>query len=331
MQYVTRLAYFFWWGVIIIGLGACGAETPPDPVMPTAAATSEVIAAAETAVTTETTGAPTIVPATWTPAPTLPPPPTSTPLPTITAVPSGTPAPIPTNTPIPTKTPVPPTNTPVPAANTPAAPAPTAVPPTVAPERPLGENILTNPSFEGGWYNKNGIPELQLPNGWGLDWDEGPTGFGDQEWDVFVRPETRVLPASQLPPAEHSLYIYDGQYTIKIFKGAGAISFRFYTDMPLSAGTYQFEIKTFPDLVMDYTPEGEKIWAGDPFSGEIMLFAGNQNSGWKMLNFGQRNTLTYVFTVEQDQTVRVGIWGRGRYALANNGFFFDDWSLRRVQ
>jgi hypothetical protein len=245
-------------------------------------------------------------------------------------VPSDTPAPIPTNTPVPTETPPPPTNTPAPVTNTPAAAAPTAVPPTVAPDQPLGENILTNASFEEGWYNKNGIPELQLPNGWGFDWDEGPTGFGGEEWDVYVRPETRVLPASQLPPEEHSLYIYDGQYTIKMFKGAGAISFRFYTDMPLSAGTYQFEVQTFPDLVMDYS-NGEKIWAGDPFSGEIMLFAGNQNSGWKMLNFGQRNTLTYVFTIEQDQTVRVGIWARGRYAIANNGFFFDDWSLRRVQ
>lgn len=29
-----------------------------------------------------------------------------------------------------------------------------------------------------------GIPELQLPNGWAFEWDEGPTGFGNQPWDV---------------------------------------------------------------------------------------------------------------------------------------------------
>ena len=31
---------------------------------------------------------------------------------------------------------------------------------------PRGPNLLPNPSFEGGWYHPNGIPELQIPEDW---------------------------------------------------------------------------------------------------------------------------------------------------------------------
>ena len=69
------------------------------------------------------------------------------------------------------------------------------------------ENLLPNPSFEQGWYHQNGIPELQLPNGWRLDYDQGATGYGGEKWDVWVRPETRVLSRAFLPESEHGLYI----------------------------------------------------------------------------------------------------------------------------
>jgi hypothetical protein len=100
----------------------------------------------------------------------------------------------------------------------------------------LGANLLPNGSFEGGWYHPNNIPELQIPEGWQFAWDEGPTGFGDEPWDVWVRPEVRVMPSQQLPPQEHDLFIWDGDQTVKIFKGWGAISFRLTTELDLDAG-----------------------------------------------------------------------------------------------
>jgi hypothetical protein len=47
--------------------------------------------------------------------------------------------------------------------------------------------------------------------------------------------------------------------------------------------------------------------------------------------FGQRNTFSHTFTVTEPQTMRVGAAVRGRYAILNNGWFMDHWSLRRVQ
>jgi hypothetical protein len=313
--------------VLALMLTACGNE--PE-ALPATAAVATIEAASPTAEAIAE------VPPTWTavpvqdtatPVPTEPAPPTSTPEPTATTfLPTATPTELPTETAVPTDTPAP-TNTPAP--QSPSQPPPPPPPPEDVGSLPLGANLLPNPSFEEGWYNMHGIPELQLPNGWGFEWDEGPTGFGSESWDRYVRPETRVLPASQLPSHEHPLYIFDGHYTVKIFKGSGAISYRLFTDVALQPGTYVLEVNLFPDLVMGFA-DGQKIWADDPLAGEVRLLGGG-GTGWMLPAFGRKNTFTHTFTIDQPQSVRVGAGIRGRYALPNNGWFLDDWSLRRVE
>ncbi len=288
---------------------------------------------AETPLPTQVAMAPTVVLPTWTPEvipPTntpVPPPPTSTAVPTATKAPptdTPTPVPLPTDTPEPTATAVPPTAVP------PTSPPPTAVPPTIPADPILGQNILPNGSFEDGHYNKDGIPELQLPNGWYFEWDEGPTGFGSNPWDVYVRPETRVLPASQLPPDEHPLFIWDGTYTVKMFKGNGAISMRLLTDIYLEPGTYVFEASLFPDMVMGYENH-QKIWADDPVSAEYRFIVTGAGTGWMLPVIGQRNIVTHTFTVTEAQTIQLGVGFRGRYALSTNGYFIDAWSLKKIE
>lgn len=209
----------------------------------------------------------------------------------------------------------------------PTPPLPADIPP--APPAPTGANLLPNGSFEAGWYNLNGVPELQLPNQWLFEWDEGATGFGTQPWDVYVRPETRVLPAAYLPPNEHGLFIWDGNQTVKIFKGRGAISYRLLTDVALSPGTYRLAVNLFPDLVTAVNGT-TKVWATSD-AGEVAFVVGGQRTEWQKTAVGQRNSLSHTFTIGQNQTVRLGVAVRGRYAILNNGWFMDDWSLRRVQ
>lgn len=259
---------------------------------------------------------------------TQPPPATSTPVPTSTPNVTHTPEATPEPTEAATETAAPPTSTSPPQPTNPPAPP---ADPTVPPNPVLSGNILRNGSFEDGWYNLNGIPELQLPNGWVFEWDEGATGFGSEEWDVWVRPETRVLPNFQLPQNERGLFIRDGVHTIKMFKGNGAISYRLMQDIELPAGTYVFKVNVYPDLVQGYD-NGSKVFAGDPAAGELRFIAPGGGTGWFLpTQFGTWNTFEHVFSIGEAQTVRIGLGVRGRYALSNNGWFIDEWSLQRVE
>lgn len=215
---------------------------------------------------------------------------------------------------------------PPPPADNPPPPPPADNPP---PPVPTGANLLPNGSFEAGWYNLNGVPELQLPNQWLFEWDEGPTGLGSEPWDVYVRPETRVLPAAYLPDSERGLFIWDGNQTVKIFKGRGAISYRLLTDVVLAPGTYRLTVNLFPDLVASVNGDS-KVWAGAG-AGEVAFRVGGQQTGWQQTAVGQRNSLSHTFTISQNQTVRLGVAIRGRYAILNNGWFMDDWSLRQIK
>ena len=193
-----------------------------------------------------------------------------------------------------------------------------------------GPNLLPNASFEGGWYHPGGINELQVPERWLFEWDEGVNPLDPNPWNVFVRPEVRVVPAEFLPPQEHDLFIWDGRQTLKIFKGWGAISFRLLANVTLPPATYLLQISVFPDLVVDYV-NGQKVWAPDPLSGEVRLIAGSGGTPWILPAFGRKNTFTHAFTVSQPQTIQVGAAMRGRWAIRNNGWFMDDWRLYRLE
>jgi len=315
-------------GMTIIFLIGCQAET----MMPTAAAvalTVEIGADISSPITEPTAF---LVPPTWTPqlqsngAETVlegtlvsssTPRATKTPFPTL--LPTLTLA----SSPMPIVTSVPVTNTPEP------PPSNEEVPPVIPANPILGENLLPNSSFEEGHYNMHGIPELQLPVGWVFEWDESQTGFGTEAWDKYVRPETRVLPKGFLPAAEHGLFIFDGQHTIKAFKQNGAISFKLFRDVYLEPGTYVLEINVYPDMYMDYQ-EGMKIWADDPLTGQFRFIAPDA-TGWMGTVYGRKNTLTHTFTVDSAGEVPIGAAMRGNHAIMNDGWFFDDWSLKRVE
>lgn len=205
------------------------------------------------------------------------------------------------------------------------------LPPPLIAKKPGAPNLLPNPSFEDGWYHPGGVAELQVPNQWVLEWDEGFNPVDPDPWNEFVRPESRLLNKDFLPPSEHDLFIWDGEYTVKIFKGYGALSYRLLTDVHLKPGSYLFEIHVFPDLIVGYTSKGKKIWAPDPLSGEVRFIVdgpvGGADGSWTLPEIGQKNTLQHVFTVTHERDVKLGVAFRGRWAIENNGWFMDDWSL----
>lgn len=190
----------------------------------------------------------------------------------------------------------------------------------------LGPNLLPNGSFEQGWYHIDNVPELQIPNRWQFSYSEGVNPLDPNPWNSWVRPEMRVLSSAFLPPEEHDLFIWDGNQTVKVFKGFGAIQFELTTNIVLQPGTYILVINVFPDLVVGYE-NGQKIWAPDPLSGEVKLIAGSGTTGWMLPQFGQKNRFQTRFTITSPQTVKIGAAMRGRWAIENNGWFLDDWGL----
>ena len=147
---------------------------------------------------------------------------------------------------------------------------------------------------------------------------------------VYVRPDTRVFPAAFLPPEEHSLYIFDGSTTLKVFREQGALSMRLVTDVELAPGTYVLEANFFSDVFEKYEND-QKVAPSDPNAGEASLIAGSGGTGWVANNYLTRNTLKHTFTVTSAQKMTVGVGFRGRYAIANNGWFVDNLSLRRLE
>ncbi|NLF65965.1 MAG: hypothetical protein GX579_15335 [Chloroflexi bacterium] len=243
-------------------------------------------------------------------------------------------------TPRPTRTPaVLPTSTPLVLATATTAPTATATAtetPTPAqiepPAPPAGQpNLLPNPSFEEGWYHPGGIDELQIPNRWAFEWEEGTNHLDPDPWNAWVRPEVRVLTAEFLPPQEHSTFIWDGEQTLKVFKGSGAISFRLKTSVFLEPGTYLFVIRVFPDLVDAYLGDGQKVWAPDPLSGEVAFIVDGVQQPWQFPRFGQKNEYRQQITVDEAGLVELGAAVRGRWAITNNGWFLDNWALYPLQ
>ncbi|MBK7919359.1 MAG: hypothetical protein IPJ94_24485 [Chloroflexi bacterium] len=108
-----------------------------------------------------------------------------------------------------------------------------------------------------------GVSEWQLPDEWRLA-DEGPNNLVPGSGGNFLRPEVRLLASADLPPGEREQFVFDGQKTIKAFKGDAPTNFAIYTDVALQPGTYRFTIRFFPDTVIVYDG-GKKVFSQEPW------------------------------------------------------------------
>lgn len=207
--------------------------------------------------------------------------------------------------------------------------APAAPPANSAELVPVGPNLLPNFSFEEGWYFFQGVSEWQIPNNWLLAVDEGANTLEGGSGGTFLRPEIRVVPKTDIPPSEHAQFVFDGQNTIKSFKGGSPTNFAIFTDITLQPGRYRLTINFFPDIVGTYNG-GTKVWATHPLSSEARVIVDNGGTDWSAPQPGTKATLTYDFVVEEARTVRVGGAFRSRFINHNNGWFLDAWSLQAL-
>ncbi|MBE2224913.1 MAG: LysM peptidoglycan-binding domain-containing protein [Anaerolineae bacterium] len=207
----------------------------------------------------------------------------------------------------------------------PDAPAPTQ---PDQPAAPVGANLLPNGSFEEDWYFFQGVSEWQLPNGWSMSVNEGANNSGSG--GLFFRPEIRLLSRPDLPSSEANKFIFQGDKTIKAFKGDAPTNFAIFRDIALQPGSYRFSMSFFPDSVWGYSGSN-KVYNGDPLSAEARIIVGDGGTDWAGTNIGSQNTVTYDFTLDTAQTVRLGGAFRNRFEQSNNGWFIDNWTLQKLE
>jgi hypothetical protein len=211
------------------------------------------------------------------------------------------------------------------------------------PQKPQaqGQNLLRNSGFEDGWYDVSGTQ--QAPNEWKMHWTEGEP-MGDAS-NVTARPESRVLPRTQVPPEEHSIFFWDGDYTLKIFWAKAPIHVAISQAVSgLEVGReYRLVVPVFVDT---FNWDGEKVPPDDPFSAQVRLGAGPVGANWQdesAINFSNwanptnttpfylaRNTLQFRFVATQpDMTVFIEY--ASKWGLDNNGIFMDALRLEPLE
>lgn len=201
-------------------------------------------------------------------------------------------------------------------------------------------NLLTNPGFEAGHYNQDGIPEITVPNGWRMHWLDG-IPFNNSNGNA-ARPETVVWNIQDAPPNERPLFFRDGSYTLKIFKGWAPMYAAVSQDVTgLEVGRrYRLSAPIFVDIVESY--DNGKQAPGKLDSGQVRLGAGNTGTAWRDASNIQyspwwtagnvpsfylaNTTFSHEFTATSpNMTVWIEVASIDPYI--NNGFFMDGLSL----
>jgi LysM repeat protein len=206
-----------------------------------------------------------------------------------------------------------------------------------------GPNLLTNPGFEEGHYNQDGISEITVPNGWRMHWLDGVEFAGSN--GVAYRPESVVWNISGAPPDEADLFWRDGIYTLKVFKSWAPMYAALSQDVTgLEVGRrYQFAVPIYIDIIADY--DGGKIPPDKLDSGMVRLGASPVGAAWRdgnAINYSGWWTAETIspfylaypifiheFTATHD-TMTVWVEFASKDPYPNNGFFMDGLSLRAL-
>ena len=206
-------------------------------------------------------------------------------------------------------------------------------------------NLFRNPLFNqtdssgSAVYHPNNIPEIALPISWDAHWytqvraNDAIAGVSDtfplpKQDQPFFAPEIVNWNRADIPANEVSLFANDGvvqyPFVLKGFHGYAPVWFAFGQVVSgLVVGQrYKMSFDIFPDLVSAMSGS-QKVWAGDPISGNFRLWYGTSTTDWldgTGVAFGSWHTMSYEFTCTAT-TMYAGFETRLRHGLLTNGVF----------
>ena len=200
------------------------------------------------------------------------------------------------------------------------------------------ENLFTNPGFEQGYFNQNGIPQIAVPNGWTMHWLDN-VAFEGTEGVLAYRPETVVWFIQDAPESERPLFFRDGSYTLKVFKGYAPMYAALSQNVSgLEVGRrYRISAPIYVDIVQEYDG-GKKVPPYRNDSGFVRFGASSVGAPWRdgsQINYSPFWTADNVQPFYQAQPIflwdftatatDMTIWIEmgSRHPYRNNGFFMD--------
>jgi pSer/pThr/pTyr-binding forkhead associated (FHA) protein len=209
---------------------------------------------------------------------------------------------------------------------------------------PLPENnLLPNPSFElhteaarftdGTFKN-----EINIPAGWGLLVDDNvENGISGGSGSPFVFPEMLVVTRDNMNECIGNLdepicSIFSGAYALKVFKGDAPIRFALFNQLFLEPGVYEFRVQFFADAVQFYDDQNQKVWAQSGAAEIHLCVEGGEyaHKDWESVEIGINNYRDVTFIVPKERNVIIYAKFRNIQDIKNNGWFLDNWSLKKV-
>lgn len=187
-------------------------------------------------------------------------------------------------------------------------------------------NVLINPSFEDGWTDHDVYTTTQNPTGWTVEWNVGPLyNNPHSEWEYLLGEGVHKSKA-MLPAAERDVFVWDGEWTYKLFAGQRSFWARLKQTLTLPAGRYQL---TTPVWVDCYRWAGFKDYNVEPWQAETMVKAGGRTvKEWALMVSGTKAAPVTVFD-HAGGPVDLAVHFRCNWPISNN-LWLDGWSLIAV-
>jgi hypothetical protein len=207
----------------------------------------------------------------------------------------------------------------------------------VAAQEIISGNLFTNPGFETGYFNQDGIPQIAVPNGWRMHWLDG-VAFEGTEGVVAYRPETVVWYIEDAPENERTLFWQDGSFTLKLFKPWAPVFVALSQDVSnLEVGrNYRMSVPIFVDMVGSYDG-GNKVQPYRSDSGFVRFSVGSAGTPWRSADltysptwtaenvfpfYLAKQTYSWDFTATAE-SMTIFIEMGSRHPWENSGFFMD--------
>ena len=186
---------------------------------------------------------------------------------------------------------------------------------------PMPTNLLSNGSFEDGWTDATTFPG-QHPKGWTVEWNTGPVGNG---YDYGIG-EAVHKSGQHLPENERGAFIWDGEWTLKVFAGNRAIWPRLKQTLALPAGRYRLTTPVWTDC---YHWNSGKDYNLDPQHLRWVVKVNGVEVANRALVAGRRES-PFVEFDHSGGALALAVHFQCRWPIASNNLWLDGWTLAAV-